>query len=276
MVHLSELSWSRVQQPDEAVSVGDKLRAKLLSIQEGESGKAPRIGLSVKQAEGDPWQSVSERLAVDQIITGKVTRLAQFGAFVEILPGVEGLVHLSEMSWVKRVNKAEDVIAPGDTVSAKIKEIDPERRRISLSMKDSEGDPWADVDERFAVGSVVPGTVEKRAQFGLFVNLAPGITALLPAGLASNSGEAKQLSRLGQGDSVTLAVKAVDSANRRITLAPLDAAEDDGEWRKFAKPEAKKQESRERPPKAAEEAKPQLGTLGLALQAAALKKGVKK
>jgi small subunit ribosomal protein S1 len=181
------------------------------------------------------------------------------------------------MSWTKRVNKAEDVIAPGDTVSAKIKEIDTERRRISLSMRDSEGDQWSDVDERFAVGSVVAGTVEKRTQFGLFVNLAPGVTALLPAGLASSSGEAGQLSRLGQGDSVTLAVKTVDSANRRITLAPLDAAVDDGEWRKYAKPEAKKQEGRERrPAKAAEEARPQLGTLGLALQAAALKKSAKK
>ncbi len=278
MVHVSELSWSRVQQPDEAVSAGDKVRAKILSIQEGEKGKSPRISLSIQQAGGDPWETVSERLAVDQIVTGKVTRLAQFGAFVEILPGVEGLAHLSELSWTRRVNKAEEVVAPGDTVSAKIKEIDLERRRISLSLKEAEGDPWEDVESRFAVGSTVAGTVEKRAQFGLFVNLAPGVTALLPTALANASAEAKQYGKLGTGDSVTLIVRAVDTAARRITLAPADAAEAEGEseWRKYAKPEGKKADSPVKGAKVAEPTASGFGALGLALQAAALKKSVKK
>ena len=158
-------------------------------------------------------------------------RIAPFGAFVELLPGVEGLVHLSEMSWTKRVNKAEDVVSVGDVISVKIKDINVESRRISLSLRDAEGDPWQDADQRFAAGTVVTGTVESRSQFGLFVSLAPGITGLLPAGVIKNAKNRGEFSKLDKGDSVTLVVQSVDTAARRISLAPegmeeASAAED--------------------------------------------------
>ena len=144
---------------------------------------------------------------------------------------VEGLVHLSEMSWTKRVNKAEDVVNVGDVISVKIKEINVESRRISLSLRDAEGDPWQDADQRFAAGTVVTGTVESRSQFGLFVSLAPGITGLLPAGVIKNAKNSGEFSKLDKGDSVTLVVQSVDTTARRISLAPegmeeASAAED--------------------------------------------------
>ncbi|WP_051384260.1 30S ribosomal protein S1 [Nitratidesulfovibrio termitidis] len=251
MVHVSELSWSRVQQPDEAVSVGDKVRVKVLGIagaEEGKGGKdsrkGPRISLSIRQVSGDPWQDVADRLDADQILTGKVTRLAPFGAFIEVLPGVEGLVHLSEMSWTRRINKPEEAVTPGETVSVKIKELDPARKRLSLSLRDAEGDPWATVEERFPAGSTVTGTVEKRAPFGLFVNLAPGVTGLLPNAVAATSPQSKTYAGLNPGAEVSLVVRDLDVKARRISLAPADATgEDDGEWRKLAQPQ--KREPRE-------------------------------
>ena len=236
MIHLSELSWSRVGAADEAVSPGDMVRAKLLSVSTDDKGRT-RISLSRKQAEGDPWAQVTDRLAVGSIVEGKVTRLAPFGAFVELLPGVEGLVHLSEMSWTKRVNKAEDVVAAGDTVSVKIKEINPETRRISLSMRDAEGDPWQEAASRFAVGTVVEGTVESQSKFGVFVTLAPGITGLLPAGVIK-SAKKSEFTSLDKGDSVKLVVQNLDTAARRISLAPegVEVAEKtrDTDWKQHA------------------------------------------
>ena len=230
MIHLSELSWSRVNSADEAVAVGDMVRAKLLSVSKDDKGRT-RISLSRKKAEGDPWLQAADRLAAGTVVEGKVVRIAPFGAFVELLPGVEGLVHLSEMSWTKRVNKAEDVVNVGDVISVKIKEINVESRRISLSLRDAEGDPWQDADQRFAAGTVVTGTVESRSQFGLFVSLAPGITGLLPAGVIKNAKNSGEFSKLDKGDSVTLVVQSVDTTARRISLAPegmeeASAAED--------------------------------------------------
>lgn len=138
MIHLSELSWSRVGSADEVVSPGDVVRAKVLSISKNDKGQV-RISLSRKQAEGDPWLDVSERLKSGSVVQGKVVRLAPFGAFVELSPGIEGLVHISEMSWGKRINKPEEVLTVGETVSVKIKEINADARRISLSLRDAEG-----------------------------------------------------------------------------------------------------------------------------------------
>ena len=140
MIHLSELSWARGNSADEAVAVGDVVRAKLLSVSKDDKGRT-RISLSRKKAEGDPWLQVADRLTAGSVVEGKVVRIAPFGAFVELLPGVEGLVHLSEMSWTKRVNKAEDVVSVGDVISVKIKDINVESRRISLSLRDAEATP---------------------------------------------------------------------------------------------------------------------------------------
>ncbi|WP_288908640.1 S1 RNA-binding domain-containing protein, partial [uncultured Desulfovibrio sp.] len=184
-------------------------------------------------------QALMSELKPGMVIPATVTHMEPFGAFVEILPGVEGLVHISEMSWERRVLKAEDVVQPGDAVSVKIRDINPETRRISLSLREAEGDPWQDAAQRFPVGASVDGTVESRSQYGLFVTLAPGITGLLPAGVLKSAKNAAQFSKLDKGDAVTLVVQNMDPAARRISLAPegTEAAEmaEDKAWRQHAK-----------------------------------------
>jgi small subunit ribosomal protein S1 len=261
MAHLSELSWTRVAQADEAVSVGDKVRVKVLSIAKDE--KNARISLSIKQVADDPWKDVSARLSVGDVVQGKSVRNAPFGAFIEILPGVEGLAHLSELSYAKRVMKAEEIVVPGDIVSVKIKEIDVDKRRISLSLRDVAGNPWDTIADAFTVGAEVTGTMEKRAPFGLFITLAPGITGLMPNAVVQSSPSRKNLERLTSGQAVSVRIKEIDAASRRISLAPAgeengEEATDEKDWKKHA-------------PKPAPA--PAMGALGLALQTAMKKKG---
>ncbi len=235
MIHISELTWSRVSSSDEAVSEGDLVRAKVLSITQDAKG-GMRISLSRKQAEGDPWADVESRLSVDTVVTGRVVRLTSFGVFVEVLPGVDGLVHISEMSWTKRVHKPEDFVAVGDTVTVKIKELSLEARRLSLSMRDAESDPWSTVAEQFPVGTLVSGTVESRAQFGFFVNLAPGITGLLPNAAIKDAKNAKELSTLEKGQTVSLKILSLDVEKRRISLGSEESEErEDTSWKEHTK-----------------------------------------
>lgn len=256
LVHLSELSWTRVGQADEAVSVGDRVRVKVTGISTDDKGQT-RISLSMKQVTEDPWKEAASRLAPGDVVTGKVVRNAPFGAFVEVLPGVEGLVHLSELSYEKRVMKADEIVVPGDTVSVKVKEVDAEKRRISLSLRDAAGNPWDTLDETLTVGVELTGTVEKRAPFGLFITLAPGITGLMPNPAIQNSPSRKDLERLGSGDPVAVRVRDIDLQSRRISLTPAGEDGPDGDverdWKRHA-------------PKAAPA--PSMGALGLALQAA--------
>ncbi len=237
MAHISELSWGRIGEPSEAVTVGQTVSVKLLSIADGDKGKK-KISLSIKQAQPDPWESIDDTLKAGQKVTGKVVRLAEFGAFVEIAPGIEGLVHVSEISYLKRVHKPEDELSVGQAVSVLIKEIDPDKKRISLSIKDAEGDPWLDAAERYKAGQTVTGTVEKMERFGLFVALEPGITGLLPKSKIAEAVNAKELSGARPGDSVELCVESVKPNERKISLAPTEStAVEKSDWKAHAKPQ---------------------------------------
>jgi small subunit ribosomal protein S1 len=263
LVHVSEISWSRVGHPEEAVSVGDTLRVKVLGVeQEAAKGKRPprlRVSLSAKQAQADPWEDVAERFEPGQSLPGTVKRLAPFGAFVEVAPGIEGLVHISEMSYTKRVLKPEDEVREGETVTVQVKEVDPERRRLSLSLRDAAGDPWLAVPEKYKPGQKATGTLEKQEAFGLFVNLEPGVTGLLPKSKLSRASNAKELEKLNPGDPVPVVVEEVRPDERKITLGPADAREA-GDWKQYAadKPQAAPQG---------------LGTLGEKLRQAMKDKG---
>jgi small subunit ribosomal protein S1 len=232
MVHISELSWTRLEKPDDAVQPGQTIRVKVLRIEPGKKGQ--KIALSAKQVEGDPWDRLSEGIQPGQKITGKVTRCTDFGAFVEIQPGVEGLVHISEMSYIQRVHKAQDVVQPGQTVTVVVKEIDTTKRRIGLSLRDAEGDPWSELDQKFTKGQPVDGTVEKQEKFGIFVRLAPGIVGLLPKSAISRSPSAAQMEKLKPGDPISVTVESLNAAERKISLKPRDAGDED-EWRQFQK-----------------------------------------
>lgn len=233
LVHISELSWSRLDSPEQAVKVGDRLQVKVLGINPGDKPGTQKIALSVKQAMGDPWLDAPHRIRVGTKSKGKVVRCAPFGAFVELLPGVEGLVHISEMSYTRRVSRPEEVVAPGDTVMVTIKEFDADRKRISLSIKDAEGDPWADIDDQFKPGTVVQGRVEKRERFGIFVNLAPGVTGLLPQSKVVASTLTKAIDALKPGDPIRVTIDRIDAAERKISLGTGDST-DDQAWQAFA------------------------------------------
>ncbi len=266
LIHLSELSWARVGQADEAVNVGDRIRVKILDI--ATSDKGPRISLSARQATDDPWKTIGDRLTDGQIVTGKVVRNAAFGSFVEVLPGIDGLIHISELSYEKHVRKPDEILTVGETVTVKVKGLDLDKKRLSLSLRDVGGDPWNGVDQDFPIGQEVTGTVEKRAQFGVFITLRPGVTGLLPASALSASRNKAGLDKARIGDAVQIVVREVDMTGRKVTLGLPDGGEVPGtgplsrseekDWKKHA-------------PKPAGPATFG-GTLGLAMQAALQKK----
>ncbi len=175
LLHVSDISWARVNAPEEVLQVGQELRLKVLKV----DAESKRVSLGLKQLEAEPWDSVPEKYVAGQRVTGTVTRLMDFGAFVELEPGVEGLIHVSEMSWVKKVRKPSDMLKTGDTVEAVVLRIEPAEKRISLGLKQALGDPWADVALKFGVGSEVEGPVTRLMKFGAFVQIAEGVEGLV-------------------------------------------------------------------------------------------------
>ncbi len=232
LVHISEISWARIQSPEEALSVGDRVRVKYLGAAEGKKPGETRLSLSIKQAQDDPWKTVSERFKEGDKVTGKVVKLMEFGAFVEIAPGIEGLVHVSEMSYAQRVHKPGDMVQVGDMVPAVVKQIDAEKQRISLSMRDAEGDPWLNVAEKYPVGQTVQGTVEKRQQFGLFITLEPGVTGLLPQSVMAKAEGDVKYDKLAPGDTVVVSIEAVNPGQRKISLG-TGKKEDVVDWKGY-------------------------------------------
>jgi small subunit ribosomal protein S1 len=224
LVHVREMSWTRVSHPSELVSTGDEVRVSVLEV----DMERRRLGLSMKSQDADPYRELNETVNEGDTLDGVVSRLERYGAFVEILAGVEGLVHVSEITHLQRVHHPRDVLKEGEKVRVKVIQLDHPRRRISLSIKQVEGDPWSEVEKEFPIGTKVTGTVEKTAPFGVFVQVAPGVTALLPGsetGQASNT----DLSRAYKpGETLTATVLSVDTAARRMSLsvrAGEDAAE---------------------------------------------------
>ena len=215
LLHISELSWSRVEQASEAVQVGQDVTVLVLDIQPGEKSRGWKISLSLKQLSPDPWTGVSGQFAEGDLISGRVTSLTRFGAFMEIAPGIEGLVHISEMSYRRRVAKPEEVVSRGDTVQVVVKEIDAANRRISLSIKDAEGDPWQDVTSKYRAGQRVKGVLEKKETFGCFVQLEPGITGLVPMSRIQSAADRQALEKLNPGDPFPVLIEEIHAADRK-------------------------------------------------------------
>ncbi len=250
MIHISEISWSRSVTPGDIFNTGDPVKVKVIGIVEADGGTPPRISLSIKQIENDPWNSINDKFYIGDSISGKVTRCMKFGAFVEIAPGIEGLVHISEMSYVKRILKPEDVVNPGDIVNVIIKEIDPDKKRISLSIKDADGDPWADVNEKYSIGQSLEGTIEKKENFGYFIKLSSGITGLLPKSRIIKSYDPSSFEKKSEGETISVKIEEIHVDDRKITLDVADSVES-SEWKTFS-------DDKEKP----------VGTLGEKLQQA--------
>ena len=236
LVHISEISWARIQSPEEVLSVNDRVRVKYLGTSQGKKPGETRLSLSIKQAQDDPWKAVAEQFKEGDKVTGKVVKLMDFGAFVEIAPGIEGLVHVSEMSYAKRIHKPGDVVQVGDMVAAVVKQVDVEKQRISLSMRDAEGDPWLNVAEKYPVGQTVQGTVEKRQQFGLFISLEPGVTGLLPQSVMARAEGDVKYDKLSVGDTVVVSIESVNTRERKISLG-TGKKEEVSDWKGY-KPQA--------------------------------------
>ena len=233
MVHISEIAWSRVEDINTVLSEGDKVRVKILSIADGKKKGQSKIALSIKQVEGDPWtQELSVK--VGDRFKGTVKKCMNFGAFVEIASGIEGLVHISEMSYVRRILKPEDVVNIGDQVDVVVKSIDVENKKISLSMKDAEGDPWIGLSEKYSVGQILDGTIERKEKFGLFVSLIPGITGLLPMSAIKKHSQPTRIERLNIGDSIKVEIQEINLDERKILLGTGDEDNEKG-WENFSK-----------------------------------------
>jgi small subunit ribosomal protein S1 len=175
LLHISDVAWSRVAKVEDVLSVGQQLEVKVLKI----DPEGKRISLGLKQLQAHPWDGITEKYSPGERVRGVVTRIAEFGAFVELSPGVEGLVHLSEMSWSKRIHKATEVVNVGDAIEAVILTIDVPERRISLGLKQALGDPWATASARLAPGSIVEGPIASITKFGAFVQVAEGVEGLV-------------------------------------------------------------------------------------------------
>lgn len=232
MVHVSEMSWSRVEKPEEMVQVGDALQVKILKIEPAKESGVPKISLSMKQTASNPWDRMGSDFQIGDQVYGKVVRLTNFGAFVEIAPGVDGLVHISEMSHTKRILRPEEVVKPGDQVHVVIKAMDLGSKRISLSIKDALGDPWTGISTRYATGSTHEGRLEKREKFGLFITLEPGVTGLMPSSHISQAANPSDYEKLKPGDKVMVSIQEIDEEKRRVTLISPDQKDPDN-WKQY-------------------------------------------
>src|SRR6267143_2719077 len=175
LLHVSDIAWSRVNKPSDVLSVGQEIEARVLKIDLDKR----RISLGMKQLQPHPWDAVAGKYQPGERVRGSVTRLVEFGAFLELEPGIEGLIHISEMSWAKKVRKASDVVKPGEMVEAVILGVNAEERRISLGLKQALGDPWREVDRNLPLGAVVEGPISRLTKFGAFVELAEGVEGMI-------------------------------------------------------------------------------------------------
>jgi small subunit ribosomal protein S1 len=219
LIPMGELAWGRVQDANEIVKIGDEVDVAILEI----SQNGDRIGLSLRKAQEDPFESAAAKLQAGQIVNGVVRRLETYGAFIELAPNVEGLVHISDMAHY-RVRHPKDLLKVGESVRVKVQEIDVDRHRISLSLKALAADPWEDVATRYAPGTEVRGTVEKIADFGVFITIEAGITGLLPGSEANLSGRSL-VDEFRVGKEVEARILRVDAAERKIALTRRDAEE---------------------------------------------------
>jgi len=218
LLHVSDIAWGRVNKPADVLSVGQPIEVKVLKVT-SEADKR-RISVGMKQLQPHPWDAVTEKFRAGDRVRGTVTRLMEFGAFVELEPGIEGLIHISEMSWSKgKIRKASDVVKSGETVEVVVLQINPTEHRISLGLKQALGDPWADIAQRFQVGSLVEGPVTNLTKFGAFVQLSEGIEGMVHV---SDISAEKRINQpqdvLHVGQAVKAQVLAIDLEKRQMRL----------------------------------------------------------
>jgi len=219
LLHVSDIAWGRVNKPADVLAVGQQVEVKVLKL--ATEGDKRRISVGLKQLQAHPWDAVAGKYKAGDRVHGTVTRLMEFGAFVELEPGIEGLIHISEMSWSKgKIRKASDVVKPGETVEVVILGVSPAERRISLGLKQALGDPWADAPQRFPVGSAIEGPVTSLTKFGAFVQMAEGVEGMVHVSEISAEKRINQPADvLRVGLVVQAQVIAIDPEKRQMRLS---------------------------------------------------------
>jgi len=216
LLHVTDMSWGRISHPSEVVTIGDTLTVKVLSVDK----EAERLTLGLKQIQPYPWDNVEEKYPVGSKTRGKVVSLTDYGAFIEIEKGVEGLAHISEMSWTQHIKHPSQILAIGDVVDVVVLNIDKGNEKLSLGLKQAGPDPWLNLEERFPVRSVCSGKVKSLANYGAFIELEPGIYGLChisELSLKRNISHPSQL--LKKGQNVEVRILDIDKKNRRISLS---------------------------------------------------------
>ena len=215
LLHVADISWSRVSKPADVLAPGQEIEVRVLKVDPAQR----RISVGLKQLQPHPWDAVPEKYKAGDRIRGTITRVVEFGAFVELELGIEGLIHVSEMSWAKKIRRADDIVKPGETVETIILGVNAAERRISLGLKQTLGDPWAEVPQKFAVGSQIEGPVVSITKFGAFVQLSEGVEGMIHV---SDMSAEKRINHpqdmLKVGQSVKAQVLEVDLEKRRLRL----------------------------------------------------------
>src|SRR5437899_4441238 len=216
LLHVTDMSWGRLQNPSELFKVGDTVQVKVLKFDR----ERERVSLGYKQLLPDPWETIAERFPPATRITGKIASVADYGAFVELEPGVEGLVHVSEMSWSKRIKHPSKIVNPGDTVEVEVLSVDPRARRVSLGMKQVQENPWKTIGERYHAGDRVHGRVRNLTDFGAFIEIEDGVDGLVHVSDISWSRRVKHPGEvLKKGQQVDAVITTIDPENRRMSLS---------------------------------------------------------
>jgi small subunit ribosomal protein S1 len=216
LIHVSELSWTkRITRPSDVLNIGQEVEAIVLGVNKEEQ----KISLGVRQLETNPWDEIEHRYMIGKTVHGKVRNMTAYGAFVELEEGIDGMVHVSDLSWTRKINHPSEILKKGDDVEAVVIDIDKQNQRISLGIKQLEDDPWKIIDQRYKIGDVVSGKVTKLASFGAFVQLADDIDGLVHISQLSEDRVDKVKDILKIGQDVEARVIKVDRTERRIGLS---------------------------------------------------------
>ncbi|MFW5500171.1 MULTISPECIES: 30S ribosomal protein S1 [unclassified Maridesulfovibrio] len=223
LLHITDMSWKRIKHPKEMVALGDELELKVLNFDK----EGQKVSLGLKQLVPDPWEDISGKYPEGAKYTGKVTNLADYGAFVELEAGVEGLVHISEMSWTRKLRHPSQMVRVGDEVDVVVLGVDPDKKRISLGMKQVKPNPWDVVAEKFPEGTILEGQIKNITEFGVFIGIEDGIDGLIHVSDISWTRKVRHPSEVyAVGDSVQAKVLTVDKENEKFTLGVKQLSED--------------------------------------------------
>jgi small subunit ribosomal protein S1 len=215
LLHVTDIAWRRVNHPSEALTVGGSVKVKIIKINQ----ETHRISLGMKQLSGDPWGEIAEKFPVNSKFTGRVTNITDYGAFVELEPGIEGLIHVSEMSWTKKNVHPGKILSTTQEVEVQVLEVDPAKRRISLGLKQTTGNPWTNFIEKYPVGTIIEGEVKNKTEFGLFLGLEGDVDGMVHlSDLDWNRPGEQVIEEFKKGDMVRAQVLDVDVEKERISL----------------------------------------------------------